>query len=151
MSQDVGSCNGSVDLFLSSCIATLRSSFDTPDATTLKNVFKRAITLCDALDDTARRDALQRTLDALEWHVHVHAVQETDLHGAMDVMLPDEYDIPHHHCLKGKARVAVSGERGREDRDLLRKHKETYNGQKKPLRKLFIESLQKLVARELDK
>lgn len=69
----------------------------------------------------------------------------------MDIMLPDQYDFPHPPLLNGKACVAVSEERRREDGDRLRKHREAYDGLMKPLRNLFIESLQQLVAGELDK
>lgn len=148
---DVGVRSRSVNLLLSTCITTLSSSFDTPDANTLKTVFNRGIVLCDTLDDIARRDALHRTLEALDWHVLVHGVNETEQYRAMKIVLTKDHDTSYPLALDGEARVAVLEERRGEERDLLRKHKETYGGFKKPLREVFVESLQNLVTMAMDK
>lgn len=148
---DVGGRNRSIDLLLSTCITTLSSSFNTPDAKTLRTIFNRGIILCDALDDILRRDALHRTLEALDWQIPVHGVNETDQYRATNIMLTEELDTSHPLALGGEARVAVLEENRREGRDLLRKHKDAYIGFKKPLREVFVESLQKLMIMAMNK
>lgn len=148
---DVGGRNRSIDLLLSTCITILSSSFNTPDAKTLRTVFNRGIILCDALDDNTRRNALHRTLEALGWHVFVHGVNETEQYRAMNIVLTEEHDNSYPLALGGDARVAVLEENRREGRDLLRKHKDAYIGFKKPLRQVFVESLQKLMIMAMNK
>lgn len=135
----------SVDLILSTCTATVISSFETSDLKTLNIVFNQAIVLCDALDDIARRDALHRTLEALDWYVFVDGVNEGEQSRAVPTVLTDELDISYPLSVDGKARAAVLREPRGEEGDLVRKHKAAYGGFKKPLRDLFVESLQKLV------
>lgn len=84
-------------------------------------------------------------MEALDWHGLLHGVNETEQYRAMNTVMTEEHDISYPLTLDGKARVAMLGERRKEERDRLRKHKEADGRFKKPLREVFVETLQKLV------
>lgn len=52
---------------MGNCVSILTADFSTPDSKTLRLIFDRGVTLCDALGDNKRREALGKAAHAIGW------------------------------------------------------------------------------------
>ncbi|KAF3767457.1 hypothetical protein M406DRAFT_69601 [Cryphonectria parasitica EP155] len=125
---------------MANCITTLSSSFTTADATSLRLVFNRCITLCNALDDLNRQAALEKALHALDWLILGLDVKTTHAFRNLNEVL----DTIDWGFLK-KPGTDARLKRSRFERRILRNHKKLWENTKAPLRMKFLEALQELV------
>lgn len=134
-----------LDLLKENCIHTLSSDFTTSDPTALKLVFNHAIVLCDALDDSQRRDALARALHALDWLLLGLEVKTASIYKSINQELDNVWmRYPLKCCSKDETHVTEARRQG--ELDALKSHKFTYDGLKEPFRVGFLQTLQNLVS-----
>lgn len=139
-----------MDHLISNCIEIVSQDFKVVDQKDLKLAFDRGMTLCDALDDVKRKEALEVALHSLNWlmlgldckalEVYRHANLELDRINASysSDAWPVAFDAE-----------GISNARNVEERNLLWSMKRSFEKFKEPFRVNFLESLQRLLGTDL--
>ncbi|POS77976.1 hypothetical protein DHEL01_v203625 [Diaporthe helianthi] len=133
---------------LGNCIDILSQDKDKPvtDQKTLKLCLGGATTLCDALGDEARKQALAEAAHELNWLIVGLDCKTVELYREANRQL----DKVNMSCLVGAEESGESGKavrvkRQREERNILQSMQRKYEGFREPFRIRFIETLQRLL------
>lgn len=144
---------------MATCITVLRAPFNTPTPQTLKLVFARGVTLCDALGDIRRRDALQRALRELSWLILGLDAKSLQMYRSINQQL-DQINIQLQSELAlmpsggggqggsggtGRSGQSISAEQYEMESNMLQRHAWTYEDFKEPFRLDFVQTLRRLL------
>lgn len=134
---------------IGNCIDVLSQNASVTDQKSLRLSLSRAVTLCDALGDEKRKQALEKATHELNWVMLGLDCKTMELyHGANQQLDQINLDYP---VLTEPGRVSGAGicdERRVEERSILQSMKWSHEGFKEPFRVRFIKTLQTLLELE---
>lgn len=132
---------------IGNCIGVLSQNAPVINQKTLKMSFCQAVTLCDALGDEKRRQALEKAAYELNWLMLGVDCKTMDLYrGANQKLDRINLDYPVVTEAGGVGAAGVCKERRLEERNVLRAMKWAHEEFKEPFRVRFIKTLQGLLA-----
>ncbi|KAI7788343.1 hypothetical protein LA080_010676 [Diaporthe eres] len=131
---------------IGNCIGILSQNAPVTDQKTLKLSLGRAVTLCDAVGDEKRRQALEKAAYALNWLMLGLDCKTMELYrGANRQLDRINLDYPVVTEPGGVSGAGVCDERKAEERNILQSMKRAHEGFKESFRVRFIETLQSLL------
>ncbi|KAG6366281.1 hypothetical protein INS49_000457 [Diaporthe citri] len=132
---------------IGNCIGVLSKNFQVTDQKTLKLSLSQAVTLCDAVGDEKRRQALEKAGYELNWLMLGLDCKTMELYRGANRQL-DRINLDHPVDTKpgGVSSAGVYDERKVEERNVLQSIKLAHDGFKESFRVRFIETLQSLLA-----
>lgn len=134
---------------IDNCIGVLSQNAPVTGRKSLQLSFNRAVTLCDALGDEKRKQALEKAAYELNWVILGLDCKTMELyHGANQQL--DQIDLDYPVLTKtGRASGAgICDERRVEEQSILQSMKWAHEGFKEPFRVRFIKTLQTLLELE---
>lgn len=132
---------------IGNCISVLKQNTPVIDQKTLKLSLSRAVTLCDAVGDEKRKQALEKAAYELNWLMVGLDCKTMELYrGANRQLDRINSDYPVVTEPGGVSGAGVCDERKAEERNILQSMKWAHEGFKEPFRVRFIETLQSLLA-----
>ncbi|KAJ0113953.1 hypothetical protein J7T55_010197 [Diaporthe amygdali] len=132
---------------ISNCVGILSQDSAVTNQKTLRQCLSRAVTLCDALGDEHRKQALENATHKLDWLMLGLDCKTMELYRNANRRL-DKVNMEHpvvFGAAEGRAE-ALCDKRRREERNILQLMNREYEGIREPFRVLFIETLQSLLA-----
>lgn len=132
---------------LGNCIDILSQNKPVTDQKTLKLCLGRGVTLCDALGDEGRKQALAKAAYELNWLIVGLDCKNMELYRVANQQLGKV----NMSCTvaaeeNGESGVGVRVKRRREERKILQSMQRKHEGFREPFRIRFIETLQSLLA-----
>ncbi|KAH8758489.1 hypothetical protein F5883DRAFT_152677 [Diaporthe sp. PMI_573] len=137
----------SVSDLIGNCIDILSQDAPVTDQRTLKLSLSRAVTLCDALGDGERKQALEKAACELNWLIVGLDCKTMELYRVANRQL-DRINMSYPVTAEenGESGVGVCVTRRREERSILQSMQRAHEGFRESFRVRFIEVLQSLLA-----
>lgn len=134
---------------IGNCIGVLSQNAPVTDQTSLRLSLSRAVTLCDALGDEKRKQALEKATYELNWVMLGLDCKTMELYRGANQQL-DQINLDYPVLIEaGRASGAgICDERRVEERSILQSMKWAHEGFKEPFRVRFIKTLQTLLELE---
>lgn len=134
---------------IGNCIGVLSQNAPVTDQKTLRLSLSRAVTLCDALGDEKRKQALEKAAYELNWVMLGLDCKTMELFRNANQQL-DQINLDYHVLTEtGRASGAgICDERRVEEQSILQSMKWSHEGFKEPFRVRFIKTLQTLLELE---
>lgn len=132
---------------IGNCIGILSQDAPVTDQKTLRLSLGRALTLCDAVGDGERKQALEKAAYELNWLMLGLDCKTMELYRVANRQI-DKVNMSYPVTAEESAAsgVAVRVERRVEERNILQSMQRAHEGFKEPFRVRFIETLQSLLA-----
>jgi hypothetical protein len=132
---------------IGNCIDILSQDAPVTDQKTLKLALGRAVTLCDALGDEARRQGLEKAANELIWLIVGLDCKTMELYRVANRQL-DKINVSCNVSAEGSREGGVSQcvEQRQEERQILESMQRAHEGFRESFRTRFIETLQILLA-----
>lgn len=131
---------------IGNCIDVLSHNSPTTDQKTLKLSLSRAVTLCDAVGDEKRKQALEMAANELNWLMLGLDCKTMKLYrGANQQLDRVNLDYPVVTEPGGMSGAGICDERKVEERNILQSMRRAHEGFKESFRVRFIETLQSLL------
>lgn len=134
---------------IGNCIDVLSQNASVADQKSLRLSLSRAVTLCDALGDEKRKQALEKATYELNWVILGLDCKTMELYRGANQQL-DQIDLDYPVLTEtGRASGAeICDERRVDERSILQSMKWSHEGFKEPFRVRFIRTLQTLLKLE---